>query len=151
MSSPVTTIGKDITVAEAVQIMLSKQIGALPVIGPDGRYLGIVTERTLLPYEEGIPFFRGTVLAFLGQFVSADQDIEKVLEEARSRKVTDVMAKKVPTATEDTSVSEIAARMIREHVHHMPVLRGGAVVGLISRHDLLRVMAGLPPANAGER
>ncbi len=144
MTSPVLTITRDRSVAEAVKVLLEKQIGALPVVDADGKYAGIVTERTLLPHEEGVPFLRGTVLVFLGQFVSGDQNIEKALEEARDRKVSDVMAKHVPTVTEDTPVSDIAAKMIHQHVHHIPVLRAGKVVGIISRHDLLRVMAGLP-------
>lgn len=142
MTSPVLTISKDRSVAEAVKVLLEKQIGALPVVDEDGKYAGIVTERTLLPHEEGVPFLRGTVLVFLGQFVSADQDIEKALEEARDRKVAEVMAKHVPTVTEETPVSDVAAKMIHQHVHHVPVLRAGKVAGIISRHDLLRVIAG---------
>lgn len=144
MTSPVLTVTRDKSVAEAVKVLLEKQIGALPVVDADGKYAGIVTERTLLPHEEGVPFLRGTVLVFLGQFVSGDQDIEKALEEARDRKVADVMAKHVPTVTEDTPVSDIAAKMIHQHVHHITVLRAGKVVGIVSRHDLLRIMAGLP-------
>ncbi|MSQ08330.1 MAG: CBS domain-containing protein [Dehalococcoidia bacterium] len=144
MTSPVLTIGRDKSVADAVKILLEHQIGGLPVVGADGKYLGMVTERTLLPHEEGLPFKRGTLLVFLGQFVKGDQEIEKVLREARDRKVADVMARHVPTATEETPVSDVAARMIHQNVHHIPVLRAGNVVGIVSRHDLLRVMAGLP-------
>lgn len=142
MSSPALTIGKDESVAAAAKLMLEKNVGALPVVGADGKYLGMVTERTLIPHEENAPFFHRPVLVHMGQFVGRDEEIEQAIAEAKSKKVSELMSKSVPTVAENTPVSELAAKMIRRNVHHLPVLRDGRVVGIVSRHDLLRVMAG---------
>lgn len=142
MSSPVLTIGKDEIVAAAAKLMLEKNVGALPVVRADGKYLGMVTERTLVPHEEKAPFLHRPVLVYMGQFVGRDEEIEQAIAEAKVRKVAEVMSKQVPAVAEDTPVSELAAKMIHGNVHHLPVLRDGKVVGIVSRHDLLRVMAG---------
>jgi CBS domain-containing protein len=144
MSSPALTIGKDESVAAAAKLMLEKNVGALPVVGAEGKYLGMVTERTLIPHEENAPFLRRPVLVYLGQFVGRDEEIEQAIADAKTRKVSDLMSKRMPTVVEGTPVSELAAKMIRGNVHHLPVLRDGKVVGIVSRHDLLRVMAGPP-------
>ncbi len=144
MSSPALTIGKDESVAAAAKLMLEKNVGALPVVGADGKYLGMVTERTLIPHEENAPFLHRPVLVYMGQFVGRDEEIEQAIAEAKSKNVSELMSKRVPTVAENTPVSELAAKMIHQNVHHLPVLRDGRVVGIVSRHDLLRVMAGSP-------
>jgi acetoin utilization protein AcuB len=52
--------------------------------------------------------------------------------------VRDVMAAVAATATPGTSVGE-AHRLLREHgIHHLPVLDGDLLVGIVSQRDLLR-------------
>src|SRR5678816_618128 len=53
-------------------------------------------------------------------------------------RVRDVMAAVAATATPGTSVGE-AHRLLREHgIHHLPVLDGDLLVGIVSQRDLLR-------------
>jgi CBS domain-containing protein len=48
MSAPAVTVHPDITIPRAAQIMTSRHIRRLPVVGEDGRLVGIVTRRDLL-------------------------------------------------------------------------------------------------------
>jgi CBS domain-containing protein len=48
MSAPAVTIYPDATIPRAAQIMASRHIRRLPVVGEDGRLIGIVTRRDLL-------------------------------------------------------------------------------------------------------
>lgn len=43
MSTPVHTIGADALLEDAVRLLLSRHISALPVVGADGALLGIIT------------------------------------------------------------------------------------------------------------
>jgi CBS domain-containing membrane protein len=63
MTRDVATVGPDTTLAEAARVLVGRHIGCLPVVGPDGTMIGLVTETDLL--EE----------AFLGG-ESADEDDE---------------------------------------------------------------------------
>jgi CBS domain-containing protein len=69
-----------------------------------------------------------------------------VLREAyrsgQSLTARDVMTKKVTTATEDRPVSELADMMITRRVNRVPILRDGKLVGIVSRADLVRALAG---------
>ena len=51
------------------------------------------------------------------------------------------MSRNVLTVTEETDVGIAAQRMLEAGVKRLPVLRGEQVVGIVSRHDLLKVMA----------
>jgi signal-transduction protein with cAMP-binding, CBS, and nucleotidyltransferase domain len=55
--------------------------------------------------------------------------------------VDEVMTPEVYTVDEDTDLGIVAQRMLEANVKRFPVLRGDRVVGIVSRHDLVRVIA----------
>jgi CBS domain-containing protein len=48
MAKELVTVDPDLTLAEAARLMVSRKIGALPVVDREGRLLGLVTETDLL-------------------------------------------------------------------------------------------------------
>jgi CBS domain-containing protein len=48
MAKELITVDPDVTLAEAARLMVSRKIGCLPVVDPEGRLLGLVTETDLL-------------------------------------------------------------------------------------------------------
>ena len=69
MTSPVVTVGPDVTVAEAASLMLERGFGGVPVVGESNEYLGIVTENWFMPQESGYPLMRGTTFSLLGAWM----------------------------------------------------------------------------------
>ncbi len=59
-------------------------------------------------------------------------------------KVKDLMTREVLTLAPNTTVREAAEILSTEHVSGAPVVRHGAVIGMISSVDLLEFIAGLP-------
>jgi len=55
--------------------------------------------------------------------------------------VADIMTRDVYTVEEDTSVEDTAILMAAYRIKRVPVLRGGKVVGIVSRADIVRAMA----------
>jgi predicted transcriptional regulator len=65
------------------------------------------------------------------------------------RKVGEVMTRNVETIAEDAELSQAVDQMIHRRIKRLPVLRGEAVVGVISRSDLLKgLLAAAPGVNA---
>jgi CBS domain-containing protein len=56
-------------------------------------------------------------------------------------KVRDVMSSPVISIAERTPLAEIAALLARHGIKRAPVLSGGAVVGIVSRADLVQALA----------
>ena len=50
------------------------------------------------------------------------------------------MTRNVLTVTEDTPLQEIVGLMERKQVKRLPVVRGHAVVGIVTRQDLLHAL-----------
>jgi len=140
MTSSVISVAPDAPVLEAVQIMLQRHISGLPVVDKAGRLVGIVTEGDLLRRAEtGTQRRRPRWLEFLiGPGRLADE-----YTRSHGRKVEDVMTRDPLTVTEETPLEVVVKMMEKRRVKRLPVLRGNAVVGIVSRANLLHALAGI--------
>jgi CBS domain-containing protein len=101
------------TVADVVALLAERRIGAAPVI-EGGRVTGIVSERDIL---YGLAREGGALL---------------------DRRVEEVMTAAPVTVAPDTPVLHALATMTKRRIRHLPVIDGGALVGLVSIGDLVK-------------
>jgi len=128
MTAPAITVTPATRCKDAAALLVRHRISALPVVEADGRLVGLVSEADLLPLETGPdPRSQATPLTPRSDPVP--------------RRVDEVMMTDVYTVDEDADVGVIAQRMLEAGVKRFPVTRGDRVVGIVSRHDLLRVLA----------
>lgn len=99
----------------------------------------MLTERMLLPEEALIPFMRDSTFRLLGRAVGDFENMEEVMEEVRGMSVGDVMSASNPTAEPDTHIGDITRMMVERNCHHVCILLDRKPVGMVSRHDLLRL------------
>ncbi|MDT3678483.1 MAG: CBS domain-containing protein [Burkholderiaceae bacterium] len=152
MSTPVISVAEDASVADVARLLLRHGISAVPVLGADGRLLGIVSEGDLVRrVESGTEREPSWWLRLFGDTEERVRDYAKT----HGRRATDVMTREVTTVDEDASLSEIAALLERGRIKRVPVMRGNEVVGIVSRANLLQGLASAPaqtpPATAGAR
>jgi len=122
MSDGVLSIGVDASVLEAARLLVNCRVSAMPVVDDAGIMTGIVSEADLMSDAEDY------VAAGTGR---------------PARKVADVMTRDVVTASEDTPLSQIATMMKERNIKRIPILRDGAVVGIVGRVDILRGLISL--------
>ena len=112
--STVATVQPDATVGEAVALLRRKAIGALVVSG-DGRAVdGILSERDLVHALAD----RGAALLDL--------------------RVEQLMTHRVVTCSPRDSVGDLMAQMTERRIRHIPVLRDGALAGIVSIGDVVK-------------
>jgi len=134
MTTDVLTVTPDMNVRTIAQSLLDRRISAVPVVDQQGHVMGIVSEGDLMRRAEpGTERHRSWWLDLL-----ASPD-DKARDFAKSHGLTakDVMTRPVVTATEDTPLAEIATLLERFRIKRVPVLRDGAIVGIVSRANLL--------------
>ncbi len=106
-------------------MLIERDFSALPVV--DGADLvGIVTEADLMLLESPDPRTRLRTGASMGP---------------KPVFVADVMSRGVITVDADADLATAAELMIRAAIKHLPVLNRGRLVGILSRHDIVRVIA----------
>jgi CBS domain-containing protein len=151
MTRGVVSIGPDSSILEAVRLMLQHKISGLPVIDGSGALVGIVTEGDFLRRAEtGTQRKRARWIEFLmGPGKLASEYVH-----TSGRKVDEVMTAEVQTVTEDAPLEKIVHLMERYRIKRVPVVRGGKIVGIVTRANLVRAVAGLAlearPSSAGD-
>lgn len=128
MSAPVITIGPQASIKAAARLLVSCGISAVPVTDSKGALVGIVSEADLLPIEtRPDPRAQATPIAPTAG--------------SSPRTVADVMTRKVVTVPTGCEVSQAARTMIDAEVKHLPVMDRKRLVGIVSRRDLVKVIA----------
>ena len=138
MVREVVTIGPDESVAHAAALMTANDVSALPVISTEGRLVGIISEADLLRREEiGTAVSRPTWVETITPATTLAADFVK----SHGKRVADLMSKDVISVGEAASLNDIAAILERNRIKRVPVVRGDALVGIVSRGNLIQALA----------
>jgi CBS-domain-containing membrane protein len=138
MAAPVITVSPHTTIKSVAETLLKHHISALPVVDANGKVVGMISEGDLLHRAEA-----GTEKRrpwWLRAFVGTD-GIANDYVKAHARTVADVMTRKVVTVSPETPAHEIAALLERHSIKRVPVIENGALVGLVSRANLVQAVA----------
>jgi CBS domain-containing protein len=140
MTRQVITVTPETTVIEAANTMLQKRVSGLPVLDKAGNLVGIISEGDFIYRGEiGTQRKRSWLMRLI--FGSGTTAMDFVRE--HGRKVAEIMTPAPIAIGEDTTLDEIVRLMEANGVKRLPVLRGGTLVGIVSRANLLRAVASL--------
>jgi len=128
LTSPAITVTPETRCKDAAALLVKHRISALPVVDANSSLVGLVSEADLLPLET-TPDPRSQAMPLPPR------------TEPLPRRVDEVMTPEVYTVEEETDLGLVAQRMLEANVKRFPVMRGRRVVGIISRHDLVRMLA----------
>jgi len=112
MTKRVVTVSPQSKVSELAKVLADRKISGVPVVDEYGAVVGIATEADILKRKRG----QNTVKA--------------------------IMTARVTTVCEETPLEEIAALLSAKKIKRVPVLRAGKLVGIVSRADVVRAIAG---------
>lgn len=148
MTRKVIALAPDTLVHKVAETMIEHRISGAPVVDAGRRVIGILTEGDLVRRSEiGTERRRPWWLELL------TDDSGRAAEYVKSRglKAADVMTRSVISVTPRTPLREIADMMEKWTIKRVPVVSGGKLVGIVSRHDLLRALAGTKLAAAAAK
>lgn len=81
------------------------------------------------------------VLSIVSVLIFKEGDLTAKAESLGTKKVKDIMTRSVITVTEDVGILEIAGLMTECKIKQVPVTRGGRLVGIIRRYDIVKAIA----------
>lgn len=118
MARNLVTLRPEMSIMDAIGVMLRKRISGAPVIDDDHRILGMLSEYDLL-----------RVLAS-GEYSAEDYE--------EHDQVGVWMTTEPETISPDVDIYRLAHLMLERGVRRLPVIEDGRVVGQVSRRDVLR-------------
>jgi len=127
-------------IREIAQRFADESLTGLLVVDEEQRLMGVITEEDLIDQQRQLHM--PTAIALFDMVIPLGEGrFERELQRLQALTAADLMVRDVQTVAPNTEVSAIASLMSDKDVHHLPVLDGDAVIGLISRHDLIVAMA----------
>jgi CBS domain-containing protein len=112
--SEVYSVPESATLKEAADLLDSRRVGAMVILGDSGAIIGVFSERDLV------------------------RAIAKMGAAALKSTVAESMSRRVVTAGPCDTIEATMARMTDRRIRHLPVIDSGRLAGVISIGDLVK-------------
>jgi CBS domain-containing protein len=132
MSRDVVTVTPDTPLKDVARLLVANRISGVPVCGPGGDVLGLVSEADILRKEEGFSPELSRPVAWLAR--KLDGELQKVT----ARTAAEAMTSPAITVRPTQQVADAARLMVDHGIKRLPVVAGQGLVGVVSRGDLMR-------------
>jgi CBS domain-containing protein len=136
MTTPVVTVRPETPLKEVARLLVEHRISGVPVVDDEGRVVGVVSEADFLAREAG-------------EAKPARHSLWWFVHPSGSRRSTrlqatvagEAMTTPAVTIGPDRPLAEAAALMIHRNVNRLPVVKGGRLIGILTRADIVRAFA----------
>jgi CBS domain-containing protein len=128
MTSPVVSVHAEMSLKRAIELLDEHQITAMPVVDERGHLCGVVSEADVI--REVVPIDR-----------RVHEHSVEIVGPTVQLAVGDVMSRLPLTVSPDDDVSRAVELLVDTQVKSLPVVGFGRVVGMISRRDVIAVLA----------
>ncbi|MEU4518882.1 CBS domain-containing protein [Amycolatopsis sp. NPDC024027] len=126
MTAPVIAVQPWTSAKEAAELLSTHGFTALPVVDDDEGLIGIVTEADLI---------RGRIP------VDVRNANERREAASVGKTVGDLMTSPATAMSTGTDVADLCQALVDARIRAMPIVDGSAVVGIVTRGDIVRVLA----------
>jgi CBS domain-containing protein len=150
MQTDVATVSPDDTIATIATLLADGRINGVPVVENE-RMIGIITDSDIIAREADVD--APTVVPFLDAMLVADagRSYREEIRRALAVNARQLMSSPVISIRQSATLEQIATLMIDEGVNPVPVLDDADnLVGIVSRGDLVRLIARLESAGGGD-
>ena len=140
MTTAVITVSPDMEIVNAAKILLENRINGAPVIDETGKLVGILCQSDLIAQQKKLPipsFF--TFLDGLIAMTSMKQ-LEKQVQKIAAVTVAQAMTPDPVTVRPDTDIEAVAALMVDQSFHTIPVVEEGELLGIVGKEDILKTL-----------
>ncbi len=142
MNREVVTVRPETEITDAARILLERKINGVPVVDEKGRVVGILCQSDLIVQQKKMPI--PSLFTFLDGLIALTsmKQLEKEVRKIAATVVADAMTPDPVTVKPDTGIETVAALMVDNSFHTLPVVEDGRLVGIIGKADVLRTLTG---------
>lgn len=140
MTPDPVTITPQVTIAEAVRLLLEKKFNGLPVVDEGGRVVGVLCQSDLVAQQQRLHV--PSVFTLLDGFIPLPGwgKAEEAFKKMSALIVEEAMTPNPVTAGPDTPVEDLASLMVRAKYYSLPVVEDGRLVGIVGKEDILKTL-----------
>jgi len=147
LSAPAILVGADAVLFDAMVLMRTHHVSGLPVIEPAGEVVGVLSQKDLARVLAGaseFPEITGLLdVLMAGLRPAPDRWMPHLLKTLQRTHVREAMSSPAFVVRPEATL-EFAAEVMQENgINRLPVVDGGRLIGVVTRHDLAKAL--LPP------
>ena len=141
MTKEVVSVQPGTSVSKLALAMVTNDLTGVPVVRK-GHVVGMVTDSDLVAQKSNIhsPQFLSALHSFI--MLRSSKSVEDEIKKLLGSKAEDIMTSPVVTVRPGESIAKLATVMVETKANPIPVIEEGELVGIVSRHDLLKLIAG---------
>lgn len=145
MSKPAITVAPDMKVGDVARTLLDHGLRAVAVVEA-GRLIGLVTETDLLVRDAKLhfPAYLGILESLLP--LGGDRNLDDEMRRVLAVTARELMTAEAHTASPDDDLGDVAHEMVQRHLHAIPVVKDGKLLGMLFPSDVVRLIAQDVPA-----
>ena len=140
MTTELITLSPEMEISVAAKLLLDNRINGAPVLDADQRLVGILCQSDLIVQQKKLPL--PTLFTFLDGFIqlTSTRQIERQVRKIAALKVSEAMTPNPVSVNPDTGIEAVAALMVDNSFHTLPVVEEGRLVGIVGKADVLRTL-----------
>ena len=140
MTRAVITVSPDMEIVHAAKILLENRINGAPVLDETGKLVGILCQSDLISQQKKLPIpsfftFRDGLIP-----LTSMKQIEKQVQKIAAVTVAQAMTPNPVTVQPDTDIEVVAALMVDQNFHTIPVVDAGVLLGIVGKEDILKTL-----------
>lgn len=136
MRTDLVLVQKSSTYKEVAKILYDRKISGAPVVDETGRLVGVISEKDL--FKVLYPYYK-TFYATPQDYADLENRENKA-QEVQDHSIEGYMTKDVVTIAPDEPIMSAGATMLARHVHRLPVVENGKLIGMVSRKSIYRAI-----------
>ncbi|MEW6408190.1 MAG: CBS domain-containing protein [Patescibacteria group bacterium] len=127
-------------VSEISKKLIKYDLTGMPVVR-NKKVVGIVTEADVIMQKSKIhiPNYIQLLDSFL--YLEDPKEVKEEIKKILGTKAEDIMTPSVITIDADAKIEDLASLFEQEHINPVPVVKNGKLVGIVSRADIVRLLA----------
>ncbi len=140
MTKDVITVTPEMEVTQAAEILFDNHVNGLPVVDESDHLVGIICQSDIIAQQKELPI--PSLFAFLDGFLTFTniKSLEKKVRKIAAITVEHAMTPDPVTVHPDTAIKTVAALMVDNNFHTIPVVDEGKLVGVIGKEDVLKTL-----------
>ena len=140
MTKEVITVSAEAEIVYATKLLLENRINGVPVTNETGKLVGILCQSDLIAQQKKLPV--PSFFSFLDGLINLTsmKQFEKEVQKIAAITVAQAMTPNPVTVRPDTDIEAVAALMVDNNFHTIPVVDEGKLVGIVGKEDILRTL-----------
>lgn len=142
MTPGVIAVSVNSTVESIARLLTMYRISRVPVLDEHNRVVGVVREDDLFVKQRRVAFSREQVPALFDEWADLNR-LPEIYVQVRNRTAKEVMRRNVGFVKSDEEIARVVDLMLRRDLKEVFVLENGELCGIITRADLVGLLARL--------